>query len=122
MVEQQGGDPRVVDDYSLLPTAPHRSTIPAPADGFVADIDPYAVGVAVAHLGGGRKTATDRIDLGVGVIVAAKRGDAVRAGDMVFEVHHRGTGLAEATELLWGCFRVTDTPPSANRLILEELR
>ncbi len=122
MVKQQGGDPRVVDDYSLLPTAPHRTIIPAPADGYVADIDPYAVGIAVAHLGGGRKTAADRIDLGVGVVVKAKRGEQVQAGEPVFEVHHGDTGVPEALDLLRGCFSISDSPPPANPLILEELR
>jgi pyrimidine-nucleoside phosphorylase len=122
MVAQQGGDLRVADDYSLLPTAPHRSAIPAPTDGFVADIDPFAVGVAVAHLGGGRKTAADRIDLGAGVIVKKKRGEQVQAGEPVFEVHHDDTGVREAMELLNGCFRVSDTPPPVSLLVLEELR
>lgn len=121
MVEQQGGDPRVVDDYSLLPTAPHRTHVLAPTDGFVADIDPYAVGLAVTHLGGGRLKKEDRIDPAVGVMVMAKRGERVMVGSPVFEVHHRGTGLAEATELLWGCVRITATPPPAKPLILEEV-
>ena len=123
MVGRQGGDPRVVDDYSLLPTAPNRTTVTAPHDGFVADIDPYAVGVAVAHLGGGRLKTTDTIDPAVGVIVAAKRGERVRAGGTVFEVHHRGnTGLKDATELLRGCFRISDQQPEEKPLILEVLQ
>lgn len=122
MVEQQGGDPWVVDDYAQLPTAPHRTVIPAPTDGFVADVDPYSVGIAVAHLGGGRKTAADRIDLGVGVVINKKRGEAVKAGETVFEVHHGDTGVREAMDLLTYCFRVSDTPPSVNPLILEELK
>ncbi len=123
MVAQQGGDPRVVEDYTLLPTAPNMYVLPgAPSDGFVADIDPYAVGVAVAHLGGGRKTAADRIDLGVGVIVKKKRGDRVSAGDPVFEVHHDDTGFWEAMELLQGCYRISDSPPAVNPLILEVLQ
>lgn len=109
MVEQQGGDPRIVDDYSLLPTAPNRTTIPAPRAGFVSDIDPYAVGIAVAHLGGGRLKTTDEIDHAVGVIVKARRGEAVKVGEPVFEVHHRGKrGLKVATELLQGCFQISD--------------
>lgn len=122
MVEQQGGDPRVVDDYSLLPAAPHRTPIFATADGFIADIDPYQVGIAVAHLGGGRKTATDRIDLGVGVIVKKKRGESVEAGQPVFEVHHGDTGLREALNLLRRCFRISDTPPPETPLTLEVLQ
>jgi pyrimidine-nucleoside phosphorylase len=122
MVEQQGGDPSAVEEYDRLPGAANLTTIHAPADGFVADIDPYAVGVAVAHLGGGRKTATDRIDLGVGVVVTKKRGEEVRAGQPVFEVHHGETGVREAMDLLRSCFRISDTPPPENPLILEELR
>lgn len=123
MVQQQGGNPDVADDDTLLPAAPNRTPIPAPKGGYVSDIDPYKVGVAVAHLGGGRRTAADHIDFGVGVIVAAKRGEQVRAGEMVFEVHHNGdTGLTEAVELLRGCFHVSDTPASVSPMILEELR
>jgi pyrimidine-nucleoside phosphorylase len=122
MVEQQGGDPRVIEDFDRLPGAAHLTEIISPADGFVADMDPYAVGVAVALLGGGRKTATDRIDLGVGVVVRKKRGEAVRAGKPVFEVHHGDTGVPEALDLLRGCFRISDTLPSVNPLILEVLQ
>jgi pyrimidine-nucleoside phosphorylase len=123
MVEQQGGNPEVTEGYTLLPAAPNLTPIPAPKGGYVSDIDPYKVGVAVAHLGGGRETAADRIDFGVGVIVAVKRGEQVRAGEMVFEIHHNGdTGLKEATDLLRGCFHVSDTPPSVTPLILEELK
>lgn len=123
MVGLQGGDRRIVDDYSLLPTAPNVTPIQATADGYVADIDPYAVGIAVLALGGGRQKATDNIDPAVGVIVQAKRGEAVKAGEPVFEVHHRGdTGLREATDLLRGCFRISDTPPAAQPLVIEELR
>jgi len=123
MVEQQGGNPEVTEDDTLLPTAPDLTPIPAPKAGYVADIDPYAVGTAVAHLGGGRNTAADQIDPAVGVIVAVKRGEQVQAGEMVFELHHRGsTGLKEAVDLLRGCFRVSDTPPAAQPLVIEELR
>lgn len=123
MVDQQGGDPRVVDDYSLLPTAPNVTPIPASADGYVADIDPYAIGVAVLALGGGRQKASDTIDPAVGVIVRAKRGEAVKAGEPVFEVHHRGeTGLREATDLLRGCCRISGEPPPEKPLILEVLQ
>jgi thymidine phosphorylase len=111
-----------VDDDSLLPTAQHSTPISAPADGYVADIDPYAVGVAVAHLGGGRKTAADRIDPGVGVVVRKKRGEAVTAGEPVFEVHHGDTGVREATELLRGSFRISDSPPPTNPLVLQVLQ
>src|SRR5215207_7623799 len=34
VIENQGGDPRVVEDYSRLPVAPDRAVVAAPATGF----------------------------------------------------------------------------------------
>ena len=36
IIETQGGDPRVVDDYGRLPAAPERSMVLAPRSGYVA--------------------------------------------------------------------------------------
>ena len=33
IIEAQGGDPRVIDDYARLPQPPHREPWPAPRDG-----------------------------------------------------------------------------------------
>jgi pyrimidine-nucleoside phosphorylase len=123
MVAQQGGDPRVVDDPHLL--APQMDVTPVFADreGYLTDIDPYAVGVAVQHLGGGRTKADDRIDSAVGVVLTAKLGEEVYANTQVFDVVHRdGRGLEEALKLLEDCYRVSDTPPAAVPLVLEELK
>ena len=38
MVERQGGDPRVVDDYALMPVAPDRETLPAWTGGVVTRV------------------------------------------------------------------------------------
>ncbi len=122
MVAQQGGDPRVIDDPTRLPLAPHVVPVKAPAGGYVSDMDALGVGVATARLGGGRERADDAIDLAVGVVVCKKPGEAVRAGDTVFEVHHRQKGLVEALALLSVCYRVTDSPPAVVPLVLEELR
>jgi thymidine phosphorylase len=121
MVEQQGGDPRVADDPTRLPLAPHVTPVPATAGGYIADLDALGVGVATARLGGGRERADDRIDLAVGVVVCKKPGELVKAGETVFEVHHRQKGLVEALALLSVCYRVSDTPPEVGALILEEL-
>ncbi len=123
MVQQQGGDIRVVDIPDLLLADMDVEEVMADREGFVADIDPYAVGVAVALLGGGRLKTTDAIDPAVGVMVNAKRGERVDGVWPVFRVYHRGgRGLSEALDLLRGSFRITDTPPPAMPLILEELR
>ena len=123
MVQQQGGDMRVVDIPNLLLPDMDLEEVMADREGFVADIDPYAVGVAVAHLGGGRLKQEDGIDPSVGVMVNAKPGERVDPAWPVFRVYHRGgRGLPEALNLLRGCFRISDTPPAAQPLVIEELR
>ncbi len=121
-IEQQGGDPRVVDDYSRLPTTPTTMRVNADRTGFVATIDAEKVGIAARILGGGRSRAEEAIDPAVGLIVRAKPGERVVPGDAVFEVHYRDDAkLASALPILIGAFHVTDAPPSEEPLILEEL-
>ncbi|MEP3247361.1 MAG: thymidine phosphorylase [Sneathiella sp.] len=61
-----------------LPLAPVRRDVIAPSRGFITKIDTRQMGVAVMDLGGGRHTATDPIDYGVGIInikgIGAKTG------------------------------------------------
>ncbi len=122
MVQQQGGNPDVVDDYSLLPLAPDRATVVAKSAGFVNEMNAEAVGIAAMTLGAGRLRADDAVDHGVGVMVRKKPGEAVTAGDVVFEIYHRaGKGLPRATELLEGSFTVTDSAPPATPLVIEVL-
>ena len=39
MIAGQGGDPRVLDDYTRLPTARGRRAVKAPHDGYLTSID-----------------------------------------------------------------------------------
>src|SRR5690606_33228203 len=113
-VEQQGGDPRVVDDPSLLPRAPHETEIAAPVAGHVAGFDCAAVGRACGMLGGGRAKAEDAIDHGVGIEVLVSVGDAVDAGAPLFKVTYRDEdSLAAATETLVAAVCIGDAPTVA---------
>src|SRR5262245_9488125 len=51
MIERQGGNPRVVDDYSLLPSAPGREICRAPRDGYLTKVKAEAIGRASNILG-----------------------------------------------------------------------
>ncbi len=81
IIEQQGGDPRVVDDYSRMPAAPERHVVAATSDGFLSGLDAELVGRASVALGAGRDRVEDTVDPAVGIMVRAKPGAVVRAGD-----------------------------------------
>jgi pyrimidine-nucleoside phosphorylase len=88
-IEAQGGDPRVVDDPSLLPNAPHVHTVTADRSGYVSGFDCRALGEAARALGAGRLHKDDVIDPAVGIEVLVEIGDQVEAGRPMFAVHSR---------------------------------
>jgi pyrimidine-nucleoside phosphorylase len=122
IVENQGGDPRALDDYGRLPSAPDREPIRAPRSGYVAAIRAGNVGDASVTLGAGRARLDDVVDHGVGIEVLAPRGTQVREGEPVLMVHHRGgRGLDDALPLLNTAIVIDDEPPHSRPLVLERL-
>jgi thymidine phosphorylase len=121
VIDNQGGDPRVIDDYGRLPSAPDEDRILALTAGFVS-LEPESIGRAAVALGAGRATLEEPIDPGVGVEIIARAGAQVAAGDVVLLVHHRGgRGLAHARRLLQKAVGIGDAPPAQRPLILERI-
>ena len=82
-VQAQGGNPAVVDDYTLFPQAAHHLELLAETDGYVQKIAARTIGLASQHTGAGRATKEDQIDLAAGVYLHKKVGDAVKQGDVL---------------------------------------
>jgi pyrimidine-nucleoside phosphorylase len=123
VIERQGGDPRVVDDYGRLPSAPERLTVRAERPGYVIDLDAELVGRAAMVLGAGRDRVEDVIDPGVGTIIHAHRGEQVRPGAAILELHYREAGrLDQALALLRRAYAVGDAPPALQPLVLDTIR
>src|SRR5215208_6494708 len=89
IIEAQGGNPAVVDDPALLPQAAEVELFAAPKRGFVARIEPRAVGRGLTALGGGRSTMEDKLDLSVGVVISARPGDWVEQGEPLATIFAR---------------------------------
>ena len=119
LIAAQGGDAGVVDDLSHLPQASLRSTVLAERSGFIAELDAEAVGIAALELGAGRVRVEDRIDPAVGILILKKPGEAVEIGEAVFEIHHNGKGLADASARLRACFTIADRAPALLPLVLD---
>ena len=123
IIEGQGGDPFVVDDYARCPAAPNRHRVTADRGGFLAEVDAGLVGRASVSLGAGRDRVDDPIDSAVGIVLAAKPGDAVRAGDPLLDIHYRDRArLDAALPLITRAIRVDDTRPEPTPLVLGEVR
>ncbi|VTU01250.1 pyrimidine-nucleoside phosphorylase : Pyrimidine-nucleoside phosphorylase OS=Myxococcus xanthus (strain DK 1622) GN=pdp PE=4 SV=1: Glycos_trans_3N: Glycos_transf_3: PYNP_C [Gemmataceae bacterium] len=121
-IEFQGGDPRTLDDYTRLPTAPRSMQVVAHRSGYVSEMVAGAVGVASMVLGGGRERAEDGVDHAVGIVCLAKPGDQVRAAEAIYDVRYRSTArLMAALPLLEESFTIADEPPPRAPLVIEEI-
>ncbi len=84
----QGGDDRVIDDYSLLPQALLKTDVVSPKNGYIKMFKNDQIGLLLIDLGGGRKTKSDIIDHAVGFSFHKKIGDHVKKGEPIFTIHH----------------------------------
>jgi thymidine phosphorylase len=102
MIAAQGGDP-----LAPLPVAKEKHVINAPASGVLSRLDALAVGVAAWRCGAGRARKEDPVSAGAGVVLFAKPGDEVRAGEPLLELHADDPGrFAAAEEALAGGFDI----------------
>ncbi|KQX74953.1 thymidine phosphorylase [Aeromicrobium sp. Root472D3] len=82
MISAQGGDPD-----AALPTAKETHVVTAPASGTLDRLDALSVGVAAWRLGAGRSRPGEQVQAAAGVVMHAKPGDAVTAGQPLLTLH-----------------------------------
>jgi thymidine phosphorylase len=116
MIVAQGGDPA-----APLPVANEKHVVTAPATGTLSRLDAYAVGVAAWRLGAGRARKEDAVSPGAGVVMLAKPGDAVQAGQPLLELHgDEPSRFAAAVRALEGNYDIGTAAPS-RQLIIERV-
>lgn len=121
-VSAQGGDPVQLEHPENLPGAPVQLAVPAPVSGYVHRVDAREVGLTSVALGGGRQKKGDAIDPAVGIVLAAKVGSEVNAGDPLCTVHARNEEAAhDATRRLQAAFTIAPTPADPLPIILDHV-
>jgi len=117
-IQLQGGDPRVIDDTSLLPGAKFKAHVTSPRSGYVAATRCRDFGIALAMLEGGRGRKEDRIDHGVGLEFHKRIGDHVQTGERLVTIAYNSEArLPEAQKLILESFEFADSPVAAPPLI-----
>lgn len=97
-IEAQGGEGRVVDDPTLLVLASHQREVRVSRRATVEGFDAEGVGRAAMALGAGRARAEDVIDHGAGIVLHAKRGDALASGGSLATLYADTEALLDAGE------------------------
>ena len=123
LIEAQGGNPQVVEDFDLLPKAPVLLPVVSDREGYVDKIDCYQVGHTAMLLGAGRATKEDRIDPAVGIQLCKKIGDYVNKGDLLAYIHaaQHEQGI-RAKQAVLEAYRLSDHQPTKPPLVHSVLR
>ena len=120
LVAAQGGDVAAIDDVTRLPQARLKIPVTAPRAGFVRDVDPMKVALAVLRLGGGRANAEATIDHAVGVDRLVKTRERVEKDGPLCVVHANDQQLAtDAVTMIQRAITISDQCPPAAELIGE---
>src|SRR5256886_5015394 len=114
----QGGDPRVIDDYGVLPAASHKLDVIAEVSGYLAATNCMEFGIALAMLGGGRETKEDKIDHGVGLEFHKRIGDRVEKGEPLVTMHYNSTAKLDAAKArIASAFTFSENKTAEKKLI-----
>jgi len=119
-IAAQGGDPSFIDNPDKLPLAPAAGVVKAPASGYVAAVDALKIGRAALFMGAGRLKKEDKINHGAGIVLHAKVGDRVKAGEEIATVYASADeAAARAANDVLNAYRIVDKKVKAGPLILK---
>jgi thymidine phosphorylase len=117
MITAQGGDPN-----AELPAARETDVITAERDGVLQSLDALAVGEAAWRLGAGRARKEHAVQPGAGVVMHAKPGMRVRAGQPLITLHtDTPERFARARESLLGAYAIGEGIPERQSLVLDRI-
>jgi pyrimidine-nucleoside phosphorylase len=122
LVQEQGGDPRAVDDPALLPAPRRKIVLDAPASGYIASLAARPVGHATMLLGAGRARMDSPVDHAVGVILHKKVGDPVTVDEPLCTLLvNDESRLPEAAALILEAYTIAAEPVAPQSLVVERI-
>ncbi len=116
----QGGNPDVLENYSLFNKGKNVIEIKSLDTGYISKLTALDVAHAAKLLGAGRDKKSDSIDFGAGIIIKSKVGDFVNRGDVVLELYYNNvekSRLDEAVKIARESFATSTIKVNKPKLI-----
>lgn len=108
LIEAQGGDSEIIDNYLSLGLARYSYSIEAEDIGYISSLDAHKIGIASQLSGAGRLKKDNKIDYQAGLILHKKIGEQVAEGDKVIEIFSNDEEkLKKAAEAAVNSFTIT---------------
>ena len=117
LVEAQGGSLEALETPDTLMGEP-VATVEAEAAGFVADVDPLALGYAAVDLGAGRAKKEDDVDPKAGFVLEKKPGERVEASEPLARIYASDPDRADP-DAVRAAFTIAAAPPPPRPLVLD---
>ena len=124
MIIAQGGNPDVINDYSLFKEAGEVIELTYQNDEivYIESIDAEEIGIASVMLGAGRQKREDDIDHSVGIVLNKKVGDTLQNGDLIATVYANGKNTNEAVKKILDAYVLTNEVVEKPLVILDTIR
>lgn len=107
-VEAQGGDTSYVLHPEKFEMASRIIPIYSNKTGYVEKIDALTIGLSSMHLGGGRETLDDIIDMSAGIILNKKVGDEIHKGELLCALYTNKENTKAIEDRVFEAFVISD--------------
>ncbi|MDO4814523.1 MAG: thymidine phosphorylase [Gemella sp.] len=119
-VKESGGNPELVNDYSLLSEPKNSLEVKSTTTGYVSQIMAEEIGKAAMIIGAGRATKEDLIDHAVGVTLHKKVGDFVEKDETLATIHYNDEkNVEKSKEMILASYVIQENQVEAKKVVLE---
>lgn len=122
MVEYQGGNPKIIENYSLFDSPKYSYEVKSKVSGYIHAIDSEEVGIVSLNLGAGRHTKSDSIDYSAGIVFNHQVGDSVSTGDTIVTLYSsKVTDFSQAQDRLLKAITIDTEKPSKKEVVIKKV-
>lgn len=120
-IKESGGNPEIVNDYSLLPQYKNTLEVKSKEEGYISQILAEEIGKAAMIIGAGRATKEDEIDHSVGILVLKKVGDFVKKGEVLAKICYNNIEAGNSEKMILDAYKFSNEKVEKPKIIFEIL-